>query len=128
MDLATRASLQVDLCNKMAAVVISSLHIYPIKGTAGISLSKAKLGSAGLAFDRQWMVVKEATGRFVSQREIPKLALVSLADATAATKHQALLPQLLLDQPSVATSAPAPGRGFAASLLYPCDIVPKIIS
>lgn len=32
--------------------------------------------SAGLPFDRQWMVVRESTGKFVTQRQIPKLCKV----------------------------------------------------
>ena len=63
----------------MASLCISSLHVYPIKGAQGISLPSATLGKAGLLYDREWMVAKAETGRFVSQRETPKLALVSQA-------------------------------------------------
>ena len=54
---------------------ISSLVIYPIKGGAGIELAAAKLGPQGLEHDRRWMVV-EPSGRFITQRETPRLALV----------------------------------------------------
>jgi uncharacterized protein YcbX len=32
--------------------------------------------AAGLAWDRRWVVVDAASGRFITQRQIPKLCLV----------------------------------------------------
>ncbi len=55
---------------------ISGLNIYPVKGCRGISLPVAMLTPTGLAFDRHWMVV-QPEGRFVTQRECPRLALVA---------------------------------------------------
>lgn len=55
---------------------ISSLHIYPVKGCRAVDLSEAAIERRGLAHDRRWMIV-DATGRFVSQREIPRLATVT---------------------------------------------------
>jgi uncharacterized protein YcbX len=57
---------------------ISGLHIYPVKGCRGIALDSARLTATGLAFDRHWMVV-HPDGRFVTQREFPRLALVGTA-------------------------------------------------
>lgn len=58
---------------------ITSLHIYPIKSCAGISLKEATLTSAGLRHqqtnDREWMVV-DASGRFLTQREYPQMARI----------------------------------------------------
>lgn len=54
---------------------VSALHIYPIKGARGVALSHAALDLEGLANDRRWMLVDE-NGRFVSQREMPRLALL----------------------------------------------------
>ncbi len=51
---------------------IHSLHIYPIKGFAGLSLERALLAGRGFIDDRRWMLVNEQ-GRFVSQREYPEL-------------------------------------------------------
>ena len=60
--------------------VISELVLYPIKSCAGISVRQATLTTAGLSvdnvYDREWMVVDEH-GQFLTQREYPKLALVS---------------------------------------------------
>jgi uncharacterized protein YcbX len=54
---------------------IAGLAVHPVKSCAGIALQEALLIETGLEFDRAWMVVDEA-GRFVSQRELPQMALV----------------------------------------------------
>lgn len=54
---------------------IASLHVYPVKSCRGLTLESARVGERGLAFDREWMVV-DGDDRFVTQREIPRLALV----------------------------------------------------
>jgi len=56
-------------------VRIAALNVYPIKSCAGVSLGDSLLIETGLEFDRAWMVVDEA-GRFVTQRELPRMALV----------------------------------------------------
>jgi len=55
--------------------VVSALHIYPVKSCAGISLQRALLTETGLQHDRRWMVVKP-DGYFVTQRELPAMALI----------------------------------------------------
>lgn len=59
---------------------LTELNLYPIKSCAGISLREATLTSAGLMhehiYDREWMVVDEK-GEFMTQRDFPRLALVT---------------------------------------------------
>ena len=57
------------------AVYVASLHVYPIKSCGGTALNEALVVETGLEFDRAWMVV-DAAGRFVTQRELPRMALV----------------------------------------------------
>jgi uncharacterized protein YcbX len=57
------------------AVTLRSVHVYPVKSCAGVTLDESLLIETGLEFDRAWMVV-DAAGRFVSQRELPRMALV----------------------------------------------------
>ena len=57
-------------------MILSEINIYPIKSTKGISLQSAHVERRGIQFDRRWMVVDE-TGMFMSQRDFPRLALVS---------------------------------------------------
>src|SRR4051794_21349745 len=54
---------------------IARLFAYPVKSCAGIELQEALLTETGLDLDRAWMVVDDA-GEFVTQRELPRMALV----------------------------------------------------
>jgi uncharacterized protein YcbX len=56
-------------------VTILSLHSYPVKSCAGIAHTHANIGVAGLALDRQWVVV-DGNGRFMTQRTCARLALI----------------------------------------------------
>jgi len=60
----------------MAMAVVSALNVYPVKGCKGITLPEVELADTGLRFDRHWMVTDE-DGRFVTQRELPRMALIS---------------------------------------------------
>ncbi|MDF2772119.1 MAG: uncharacterized protein K0S86_1613 [Geminicoccaceae bacterium] len=64
-------------------VEVSALYVYPIKSCAGMSVSSATLDRRGVIGDRRFMVVDDG-GRFLSQRELPKLALIvpRIADGT----------------------------------------------
>jgi uncharacterized protein len=55
---------------------ISRLFVYPIKSCAGVELKESLLIETGLEFDRAWMVVDEQ-GEFLSQRELPRMALIA---------------------------------------------------
>lgn len=57
---------------------ISEIWIYPIKSLAGIRLQKAIVKQKGLQYDRRWMLV-DTTGRFLTQREHPEMALFNVA-------------------------------------------------
>ena len=59
-------------------LTLSALRIYPVKSCRGIPVSEARLGSRGLEGDREWMVV-DGNGRFITQRELPRLALIETA-------------------------------------------------
>jgi len=54
---------------------IARLFVYPVKSCAGVELTETLLIETGLEFDRAWMVVDEA-GEFVTQREVPRMALI----------------------------------------------------
>lgn len=59
----------------MTRVQITGLYVYPVKSMRGIALERAVLTAKGLLHDRRWMVVR-SNGRFVTQRDEPRLALV----------------------------------------------------
>lgn len=56
---------------------LQALHLYPVKSCAGLAVDEALLIETGLELDRAWMVVDDASGGFLSQRELPRLALVT---------------------------------------------------
>ena len=56
---------------------LESLHLYPIKSCAGVAPAQALLIETGFELDRAWMVVDEHN-EFVTQRELPRMALIRL--------------------------------------------------
>ena len=54
---------------------IERLFVYPVKSCAGIEVQQALLTEAGLDLDRAWMVV-DAEGMFLTQRTLPRMALI----------------------------------------------------
>lgn len=56
---------------------ISEINIYPIKSLRGITLESALVEKRGLRLDRRWMLT-DRDGMFLTQREIPKMAVVSV--------------------------------------------------
>jgi uncharacterized protein len=55
---------------------LQTLFTHPIKSCGGLSVKESLLTDTGLDWDRQWMVVDERR-EFLSQRELPRMALVS---------------------------------------------------
>ena len=61
-------------------MLLSSIHVYPIKSCAGISISEWEVDAFGLRYDRRWMVVTPR-GQFLTQRELPAFAQVRVTIA-----------------------------------------------
>ncbi len=55
---------------------VRSLHVYPLKGGHRLDVEEARVTARGIEGDRRWMVVDQ-DGVFLSQREAPRLALVT---------------------------------------------------
>lgn len=58
-----------------ATVTVTGLVVYPVKAMRGIALDAARLTPEGLEHDRRFMVVR-GNGRFVTQRDMPRLATI----------------------------------------------------
>jgi MOSC domain-containing protein len=58
-------------------MLLSELNVYPIKSLKGVAVSESVVGKRGLEHDRRWVLV-DANNRFISQREHPELATVSV--------------------------------------------------
>lgn len=54
---------------------ITALNVYPVKSCRGMPLAAAEVTPTGLLNDRHWMLVRP-NGKFVTQRELPRLALI----------------------------------------------------
>jgi uncharacterized protein YcbX len=57
-------------------IKVTKLHRYPLKSARGESLTRAVLASTGFEGDREWLLV-HPDGRFLTQRELPRLALLT---------------------------------------------------
>lgn len=88
----------------MTQARIAGLFVYPLKSGAGIALDAAELGACGLAHDRRWLVATPE-GRFLTQRELPRLALLR-PRLTGHGLQLALGEADQLDLPPAATGAP----------------------
>ena len=82
---------------------ITKLYTYPIKSLKGVSQEQVQLSPNGFAYDRFWMLARPF-GRFITQREIPALALFETAftEQGVLVKHQyseLLVPFDLAHQP-----------------------------
>jgi MOSC domain-containing protein len=77
--MSTKGARSAEARQSAAAPRIAELNLYPVKGCRGIALTHGSAMVTGLAHaslrDREWMVV-DREGRFVTQREYPRLALI----------------------------------------------------
>ncbi|MBS4052524.1 MAG: MOSC domain-containing protein [Methylomonas sp.] len=55
--------------------ILSQIYVYPVKSLAGIAVTEWPVNNNGLRFDRKWMLV-DAQQQFLSQRSLPKMALI----------------------------------------------------
>ncbi|KAJ2516896.1 hypothetical protein H4217_004299 [Coemansia sp. RSA 1939] len=84
---------------------VSALYTYPVKSCQPAVLQESSITETGLAYDRLWVLTDKRLGRFVTQRQVPKLVLVKVtideasnvlelsADAMATTLRLPLHPQ-----------------------------------
>jgi hypothetical protein len=57
---------------------IAALNVYPVKSCRGVALERARITATGFEHDREWLIVHR-DGRFITQREEPRLALIETA-------------------------------------------------
>ncbi len=78
----------------MTRSTVSELHVYPVKSLRGIALSECEVLQRGIRWDRHWMLV-DASGRFLTQRQLPRMALVGTGvDGDGLTLAAAGMPAL----------------------------------
>ncbi|MDY7565440.1 MOSC domain-containing protein [Pseudomonas sp. RTC3] len=57
---------------------LSALYRFPLKSGMAEPLQQARFDGLGLAGDRRWMLVEEASGRFFTQRAMPHMSQLSV--------------------------------------------------
>ncbi len=60
---------------------LAEINIYPIKSLKGINVDSAMVERRGLQYDRRWMLT-DALGKFFTQREFPRMAMVEVGVET----------------------------------------------
>lgn len=122
-----------------ATLTAAGLHVYPVKGLRGVDVAQAAVEPWGLAGDRRWMVVDPA-GRFLTQREVPRMALVGAEvgpealrlDAVGADPLDVMVPlptgtrlDVVVWRDTVASvpAGPLADRWLSAFLGRPCRLV-----
>lgn len=70
----------------MEAYTLSDIYIYPVKSLAGIRVDRWPVDANGLRHDRKWMLIDQ-NNRFLSQRKLPKMALIQ----TRLTENELIL-------------------------------------
>lgn len=60
----------------MTHATLTQINLYPVKSLGGLAVNEADVEPRGLRHDRRWMLVDQK-GRFLTQRALPRMALVS---------------------------------------------------
>ena len=117
---------------------LGGLYVYPIKSCGGISLATAEVDERSIRHDRRWMLVDEH-GVFLSQREIPRLALVRVGiggdgllldapgmpalDVPFAPEGESVLARVWDDLVEILRVGDEADRWFSRFLGVPCRLV-----
>ncbi len=67
---------EVELRTKTEQATLTALYYYPIKSCAGIQMDEVQIDECGIIHDRELMLVETATNEFLTQRELPRMALI----------------------------------------------------
>lgn len=62
----------------MQEIQLSRIYTYPVKSCGGVASQRAALDERGLRYDRRRMLV-DGGDRFLSQRRLPRMALISVS-------------------------------------------------
>ena len=123
----------------MAQITLSGIYRFPVKSLGGASLDRAVLDGRGIGYDRHWMVV-DPSGRFLTQRDHPRMALVTTRlDAERLTLDAPGMPSLAVpldpagaprrevqvwgDSVEAAVCEGGVGEWLSAFLGTPCQLV-----
>jgi len=84
----------------MSEMRLTALYRYPVKSLAGEELEQSLVDGFGLAEDRRWMLV-DREGRYITQRELPEMALISASvDQRRLTLNAPGMTSLVVEAPA----------------------------
>lgn len=92
---------------------LCALYRYPLKSGAGERLAQAECGAFGVHGDRRWMVVDAASGRFLTQRALPIMALLAVR-----WQGSALVRLNAPDMPELEVEVPAPSAPLRGVFIW----------
>ena len=93
-----------------------SLHLYPVKSTAGVSVAQAVVEPWGLAGDRRWSVVDEAGNRLVAW-DVPRLLRVRAVPTPDGVRLSAAgRPDLVVCRPDPTVRVASPHSRLATAV------------
>ena len=103
-------------------MILSEIWRYPVKSVGGESLTTAQIDHAGIAFDRGWSILDEASGNNLTARRTPELLLatarvegnqvvITLPDGTE-TAEDSVLSSWLGGDVSLVRATPSTGGTF----------------
>jgi uncharacterized protein YcbX len=108
----------------MTNLRVRDLYVYPLKSGAGLRVDAVTLDARGFVGDRRWMLI-DPEGNFLTQRELPRLALLRAGLADAALQLDAPgMPSLVIPEPEAdGRAAPAAAATAARVTIWDdaCD-------
>jgi hypothetical protein len=95
---------------------VRSLHLYPVKSTAGVSVAQAAVEPWGLAGDRRWSVVDRAGNRLVAW-DAPRLLRVRAVPIADGVRLSAVgRPDLVVSRPAPTVRVASPHSRLASAV------------
>lgn len=95
---------------------VRSLHLYPVKSTAGVSVAQAAVEPWGLAEDRRWSVVDQAGNRMVAW-DVPQLLRIrAIPVADGVRLSAAGRPDLVVGRPDPTVRVASPHTRLATAV------------
>jgi uncharacterized protein YcbX len=107
---------------------LASIHIFPLKSAAPLTLEVADVQARGLAHDRRWMVIDES-GQFLTGRQQPRLTLIHARTNGSGLELAASgMPNLRVDAPIRGTRVDTDVWGAAVTPLLADETAHRWIS
>ena len=100
----------------MSELRVRSLHLYPVKSTAGVSVAQAAVEPWGLAGDRRWSVMDQAGDRLVAW-DVPRLLRVRAVPIADGVRLSAVgRPDLVVHRPDPTVRVASPHSRLATAV------------